>query len=174
MSFETGAAWFSERTCVLVRTGGLGAEEIPLPLSSKQMYSLDSAENAHAVFQSLDLKPSGLMDLVTEVASLVGQAKLVGNAEPAWEGVELQGTFYAWAGPLLGLNDKAGVECPTELSQVLKQRGLSVRFGDKNRLSHHYGRGRSQVFATDRKSWRRPVVSGKQLLLVARPEDSKQ
>ena len=171
VSFETGAAWFSQRTYILVRAGGIKPEEIPLPLSSKQVYSLDTVDDAQAVFAALGLEPVEIHKLVAEAVSFTQQMKLAGEAEPAWEGVEFQGTFYSWAGPLLQLHDEAGVPYSPQLVDVLKQRGLSVSFGNPEKLSHHFGRGRCQVFATDRKTWRRPVVHGQQLLLVARPED---
>ena len=171
VNFETGAAWFSERTCILVRAG-LTPEEIPLPLSSKQVYSLEGVDDAQAVFDALKLKPVAIPALVAEAVSFTRQMKqLTGEVEPAWEGVEFQGTFFAWAGPLLQLDDKAAIPYPPQLVAVLRQRGLSVSFGNPEKLSHHFGRGRCQVFATDRKSWRRPVVKDQQLLLVARPED---
>jgi len=55
VSFETGAAWFSHKTCILVRAGGLPPEEVPLPLSTKQLYALDEVEGARAVFCALSL-----------------------------------------------------------------------------------------------------------------------
>jgi hypothetical protein len=175
VSFETGAAWFSGKTCILARAAGLKPEEIPLPLASKQVYSLESDGDVCAVFDALlGHGPSDATQFVQKILSSAQPVGFAGDAEPAWEGVHWQGTFYAWAGPLLGLDDKPEVACPPQLPELLKQRGMSVRFGKADRLSHHYGRGRSQVFATDRHSWRRPVVQGGQLLLVARPEDLKR
>lgn len=172
VSFETGAAWFSDKQCVLLRAGNLTSEEIPMPLLSKQIYSLDSASDARAVFQALVSKePPDLTQFLSDVASLFRSIELPGGNEAAWEGIEHQGTFYAWAGPLLALEDKEEVVAPAQLPELLEQRGLSVRFGNRNRLFHHFGRGRSQVFATDKRTWRRPVVANDQLLLVARPED---
>jgi hypothetical protein len=172
VSFETGAAWFSNKQCVVLRAGGLTPEEIPMPLSSNQIYSLDSPADARAVFLALDSEePPNLPQFLSEVASLFRSIELPGGTEADWEGIEHQGTFYAWAGPLLALEDKPEVVAPAQLPELLRQRGLSVRFGNRDRLSQHFGRGRSQVFATDKRTWRRPVVANDQLLLVARPED---
>ena len=90
------------------------------------------------------------------------------------EGLEFQGTFYAWAGPLLNLEDRKDVDYSPELLEQLKLRGLRVSLGNPESLSDHFGKGRCQVFATDKKTWRRPVVHGRQLLLVRRLEDVKQ
>lgn len=99
--------------------------------------------------------------------------RLAGNAEPVWEGLEFQGIFYAWAGPLLGLEDRDGVPYSPQLIRLLEDRGMGVSFGNPERLSDHFGKGRCQVFVTDKKIWRRPVVRDRQLLLVTRPEDRK-
>jgi hypothetical protein len=174
VSFEVGAAWFSNRTCVLVRAGGLPPGDIPLPLSAKQVYALDVADDTRAVFRALGLQTTAIDELVAEAGSFTRKMKLAGDAEPVWEGVEFQGTYYAWAGPLLAMEDKAGVPCPQQLTELLQDRGIRVSFGNPELLFDHFGRGRCQLFATDKKSWRRPVVRGRQLLLVRRPEDTKE
>ena len=101
VSFETGAAWFSGKKYILVKVGGLTRAEIPLPLSAKQVYALDAVDDARAVFRDLGLKSQAIEELVAEVVSLLPQMQLAGEGEPAWEGLEFQGTFYAWAGRLL-------------------------------------------------------------------------
>ena len=172
VSFEAGAAWFSNRTCILVRAGRLPAADIPLPLSAKQVFTLDRADEVHAVFTALGLQPTAIGELIEEAVALANDMRLAGDREPVWEGLEFQGIFYAWAGPLLGLEDKNGVPHSRELLKLLEDRGMRVSFGNPERLSDHFGRGRCQVFATDKRNWRRPVVRARQLLLVSRPEDT--
>jgi hypothetical protein len=173
VNFEFGAAWSSGKTYVLVRAGGLAAEEIPLPLSSQQIYSLEDAGELKAVLHALGVTSAVDIDaMVSDVRSLVRQWQLAGVGEPAWEGVDVDGNFYAWAGPLLPLQDRAAVPCPPSLPDVLRQRGLIVRFGNRGHMTHHFSRGRAQVFATDRANWRRPVESNGQVLLVGRHEDT--
>ena len=171
VNFETGAAWFSRKKCILVKAGGLTRAEIPLPLSAKRVYALDVVDDAKAVFRDLGLESQAVNELVAEVVSLLRQMQLAGEGEPSWEGLEFQGTFYAWAGPLLDLEDRKDVDYSPELLEQLKLRGRKPRLCNRGRLSDHFGKGLSQVFATDRKSWRRAVVRGKQLLLVGRLED---
>ena len=172
VSFEAGAAWFSNRTCILVRAGRLPSSDIPLPLSAKQVLTLDRADDVHAVFAALDLQAPPISDLIEVAVAFANDMRLAGDGEPLWEGLEFQGTYYAWAGPLLGLEDKNGVPHTQQLLKLLEDRGLRVSFANPGRLSDHFGRGRCQMFATDRKNWRRPVVRGRQLLLVSRPEDT--
>jgi hypothetical protein len=163
VSFETGAAWFSNKTCLLVGVGALTPAEVPLPLSGRQIYSLSDPHEAEAIFASLDLTLTSPQEFVIEIADAVQRSELVGEDEPSWEGIELGGIFYAWAGPLMSLEDKASTPCPGGLLARLRDRGLAVRWANPNRLAEHFGKGRSQVYATDRKKWRRPVVKSNQV-----------
>jgi hypothetical protein len=169
VSFETGAAWFSQKACVLVGSG-LTAGEVPLPLSGKQLYNLENVHEAGAVFAALGLTLTSPEEFLADIAA-VSKVELAGEEEPSWEGLELDGTFFAWAGPLLALDDKGSIQCPPTLLDALRGRCLAVRWGNCDQLTHHYGKGRSQVFATDKSHWRRAVANDKQLLLVARRED---
>ena len=65
------------------------------------MYSLEAVDDAQAVFDALNLEPIAIGELVAEAVSFTRQMKLTGEVEPAWEGVEFEGTFFAWAGSLL-------------------------------------------------------------------------
>jgi hypothetical protein len=91
------------------------------------------------------------------------------NSEPLWEGVEFQGSYYAWAGPLLAMEDRAAVPHTPLLINALEDVGVQASFANPERLPDHLGRGRCQVFATDKKSWRRPVMRGRQFLLAQPP-----
>jgi hypothetical protein len=148
--------------------------EIPPPLSVKQIYSLEEEAEARVVFLALNLEPANIHELVGEVLAIAQQIGFAGEEEPAWEGVEFEGTFYAWAGPMFGLRDEPAIPYHPRLIDVLKARGLRVRIGKPERLAEHFGRERCQVFATDRKIWRRPVGGNRQILLVTRPEDVKR
>jgi hypothetical protein len=125
------------------------------------------------VFGALGLQATAIHELVAEAISIESAMRLAGDSEPTWEGLEFQGTFYAWAGPLLALDDKDAVPYSPQLTKLLEDRGMGVSFGNPEMLSDHFRRGRCQVFATDKKNWRRPVVHGRQLLLVKRPQDVK-
>jgi hypothetical protein len=125
------------------------------------------------VFGALGLQTTAIPELVAEAISIGSAMRLAGDSELTWEGLEFQGTFYAWAGPLLALDDRDGVPYSPQLITLLEDRGMGVSLGNPEMLSDHFGRGRCQVFATDKKSWKRPVVRGRQLLLVRRPEDKK-
>ena len=41
VNFEAGAAWFSDKQLLFLRVQALAAGDIPLPISSRQVYALD-------------------------------------------------------------------------------------------------------------------------------------
>src|SRR5262249_36863896 len=84
-----------------------------------------------------------------------------------WTGIQLGNRFFAWDGPIDGLDDKDAFICPSGLTDALKTAGMTPTFGNVDKLQQHLANGRLQVFLTDRSTWKRPVVNdGRQLLLV--------
>jgi len=168
VNFEAGAAWFFRRKLVFVRIQALSTDDIPLPINSRQVYAIDVKNQLIAVFKTIGLP---LIDPDLAVAKIVDQAAVdtvTGEDEPAWEGIQIGDVFYAWAGSLLALEDRDPVSPPAGLLKEIEKRGLRPRWANKNRLSHHIERGLAQVFATDRKTWRRPVGDHKRPLMVGK------
>ncbi len=166
VNFEAGAAWFSEKQLLFVRVQALAPEDIPLPISSRQVYALDDGEQLEAILDILALPTNKAQEFAARFAAESAEPVPVGENEAAWEGVQLQGVYYAWAGQLLNLEDRESVPPPAGLLQEIQRRGLHSRWGNQDRLAHHIQRGLAQVFATDRETWRRPVVDRGRLLLV--------
>ncbi len=166
VNFEAGAAWFSEKQLLFVRVQALAPEDIPLPISSRQVYALDDGEQLEAILDILALPTNKAQEFAARFAAESAEPVAVGENEAAWEGVQLQGVYYAWAGQLLNLEDRESVPPPAGLLQEIQRRGLHSRWGNQDRLAHHIQRGLAQVFATDRETWRRPVVDRGRLLLV--------
>lgn len=166
VNFEAGAAWFSGKQLLFLRVQDLAPGDIPLPVSSRQVYALDDVEQLGAVLDALRLPRNGIRDIVARFAAEAAEAVPAGENEPAWEGVQIQNEYYAWAGPLLNLQDREAVPPPPGLLEEIERRGLHARWGNHDRLAHHVQRGLAQVFATDRESWRRPVADRGRLLLV--------
>ncbi len=170
VNFEAGAAWFFQRQLVFIRIQALSTDDIPSPINSRQVYAIDVKEELLAVFESLRLP---LVDPELTVAKIVEQAVaavVTGEDEAAWEGIQVGGVFYSWAGSLLALEDRDPVSPPTGLLKEIEKRGLKPRWANKNRMSHHVERGLAQVFATDRKTWRRPVNDQNRPLMVGKGE----
>ena len=107
---------------------------------------------------------------VAKFADQAAMAVVTGEDEAAWEGILVSNVFYAWAGSLLALEDRDSVTPPAGLLKEIERRGLKPRWANKNRMSHHIERGLAQVFATDRKTWRRPVIDQNRSLMVGKGE----
>jgi len=168
VNFESGAAWFFPRQLIFVRIQALSTDDIPLPISSRQVYALDDKEQLLAVFKALGLH---LEEPEQAVALFADQAKIAvftGENEAAWEGIQVGSDFYAWAGSLLDLEDRDPVPPPADLVNEIRRRGLGPRWTNKSRMSNHIERGLAQVFATDRKKWRRPVIDQNRFLMVGK------
>ena len=168
VNFEAGAAWSFKRQLVFVRIQALSTDDIPSPINSRQVYAIDVKEQLIAVFKAIGLP---LVDPDQAIAKIVNQAAadtVTGEDEPAWEGIQIGDVFYAWAGSLLALEDRNPVSLPADLLKEIEKRGLTPRWANKNRMSHHIERGLAQVFATDRKTWRRPVIDKNRPLMVGK------
>src|SRR5262245_53972762 len=167
--YESGAAWFSERRRLPIVAGGLDPGNIPYPLGAAQALRLDDPEHAAQFFRDIDAAlgdPSEFARRIREAAESADQAA---EHEEGWVGIKHDGGFFAWHGPLAGLDDKAGVPPAAHLVDALVGAGMTVTWGNIDRLEHLFNEGRMQVFQTDRRTWKRPIVrspDGKQVLLV--------
>ena len=114
-----------------------------------------------------ELVVAAVESVVRAVEILAGQESP--SREP-WHGVELQGRYFAWAGPSLhALEDRQSVPTPPDLPDALRAAGMTPSFGMRNRLNHHLAKGGHQVFETDRRRWRRELLNtgdGDQVLLA--------
>jgi hypothetical protein len=172
VNFESGAAWFSQRQLIFVRIQALSIDDIPLPIASRQVYALDDKEQLLAVFKTLGLLLADPAACAAQFADQAVEAVVTGENEAAWEGIQIGGVFYAWAGSLLSLEDRGPVSPPAGLLKEIERRGLKPRWAILNRVSQHVERGLAQVFATDRKIWRRPVIDRTRLLMVGKDKSS--
>jgi hypothetical protein len=165
--FETGAAWMSGEKWVIARAGGLVPESVPLPLSIRQTYSLDDAEGAREIFRALDLElsnPAAFADSMTRLAEQTAEAA---RDEDGWKGVSVGNVFYAWEGPLTGLPDLEPEAEPRGLLDALRANGLTPTWSDQARLSKRIQQGKHPLFATDRRTFRRKITQGGNVLIVA-------
>jgi TIR domain len=168
VNFESGAAWFFKRQLVFVRIQALSTDDIPLPINSRQVYALDNKEQLLAVFSTLGLPLAEPELVVAKFAEQAAAAAVTGEDEAAWEGIQVGDVFYAWAGSLLALEDRDSVPPPSGLLEEIERRGFKPRWANMDKMGHHIERGLAQVFATDRKTWRRPVMDRKRPLMVGK------
>jgi hypothetical protein len=158
VQFETGAAWMSGKPLVTVMAGSLFKDDVPMPLSSFQVLSLGVEDEAREVFAALGAQlddPEGFASRIRELSrESDADAKMKG-----WSGVTVGNRYFAWDGPTIHeLSDRPGVPAPPELPEAVRGEQMVPSFGLRSKLAHHFGRGRLQVFETDRKGWRREVI----------------
>ena len=124
ISFETGAAWFSERTLVPVTAGGLAKADVVEPLKSLQLLSLEDPDEAEAAFTQLECRLGDPVAFCSAILSLGVQARSAALTKEGWIGVDYDDSFYAWDGPIEDLREGQPRPLPTPLIERLKERGL--------------------------------------------------
>jgi hypothetical protein len=170
--FELGAAWMSGRPLFTVATAALDRAKIPMPLAAFQVNSLEDKQEAVAFLASIGARADDIDSLCTGISAVARSIVETIDELDAWSGVAVGNRYFAWDGPtLFSVDDRPPVPTPPGLIEAIKAAGLEPSYGVPHKLEAALGRGRLQVFETDRKSWRREVrgVRGEQVLLV-RPE----
>ena len=82
-------------------------------------------------------------------------------------GVEVGERCFDWYGPTLhSFEDRPGTPTPPAVLDAIREKGLTATYAPANQLAAFLEWQKYQVFETDRKTWRRPVVHGDGLLLV--------
>jgi hypothetical protein len=93
---------------------------------------------------------------------------------PGWEGVDHDGSYFAWKGPnLRSLDDRNPVPEPPGLVEKIRERGLEPGYGLMRYLAGKLKSGRLQVFETDTRSWKRAVTAGGNTVLIVAPPGSE-
>ena len=85
--------------------------------------------------------PNDVRDIVACLAAEAAEAVPAGENEQAWEGVQIQDVYYAWAGPLLNLQDRGAVPPSPNLLQEIGGARSAPRWGNHDRLAHNVQRG---------------------------------
>jgi hypothetical protein len=106
--FETGAAWMSEKRWVLVLGGGLSPEKVPLPLSTRQTHSIENPAGAREIFRALGLEVRDANSFAADATRIGASISHAEVRTDGWEGVEVDGSYYAWAGRLNARMEKTG------------------------------------------------------------------
>jgi hypothetical protein len=97
-----------------------------------------------------------------------GQGSVTVVRDGGWSGVVIGDDFYAWEGPLTDLPEGEPVEMPRELDPrlraALNETGALPSWQTKSDLLTW--RDEQRVFITDRRTYKRAIVSGKDVLFV--------
>lgn len=168
VNFEAGAAWHSEKHIVPVVAGSLEKGEVVEPLRSLQLLSLEDQSEATQAFTDLDSILGDSLQFCSAVVSICARAKVVALLEADWEGVDHDGQFYAWDGPVESLADGQPKPVPPGLVEVLSSLGREQATGMPNDLLNENSKGFSLVYLLDQKRRRKHQLVGEysQVLLT--------
>jgi hypothetical protein len=172
--YESGVAWLSGRRTLPVVAGGLDAGNIPYPLGASQALQLENPSHVEQLFLDVGANhddPNGLARRIQDAAAVAARDA---DREEGWIGINHEGGYFAWHGPLAGLDTRGGEPPIRDLLHALRSAGMTPTWGSVEKLEHLLKDGRMQIFATDRRTWKRPVFQapdGKTVLLVHVEDD---
>lgn len=169
--FETGAAWARNATLVPTVAGGLRKEDVPEPLRSLQLLSLEDRREAAEIFRELGgnlREPVRFAAEVRQLGELTGRRAL--EAE-GWEQLIIQGKRYAWDGPFDRVPDGRPFPMPDTLPQELRQRGFRPVTGIHADLMNEYSKGYALLYEIDDKGRKHLIVSRDQQVLLVKRDD---
>jgi hypothetical protein len=174
--YESGVAWLSRRRTLPVVAAGLDVGNIPYPLGAAQALQLENADHAAQLFRDLGADLDDPAAFVRRIRDAVDLSLRTPEEADGWRGVRHDGGFFAWEGPLAALEDRDGIPPPGGLLDALKRAGMTPTWGSLEKLERHIEKGRNQVFQTDQRAWRRPVVQAadRRSVLLVHVEDDDQ
>jgi hypothetical protein len=169
--YESGAAWMSERAFIPLTAAGLRKGDVPYPLGARQALSLDDPADVQQLANQLGMTipdPASFCTTILELSKAlppVAQSRLIG--------LEFEERFFAWAGPLLALQEEPPVPMPSGLDQVLRAAGATPYFHLSAQVNQSRAAGLLPVYETDRTIWKRQLLlpgNGDQHLVVKPPD----
>lgn len=171
--YETGAAWWSEKRLIPVVAAGLAKSDVPMPLGAHQALSLDEPTDVAQLARDIGTNINSPEEFCDGLRVIYRERPEPPEIEDEWKGVEVDGRFFAWDGPLhrLALRDE-GIPTPAGVIEALKAARLTAQYGLISDLRTYRSQGFLPMYETDRQTWRRKLLLpeyGDQLLLV-RPD----
>jgi hypothetical protein len=151
--FETGSFWFSRKR-ILPVAYGIDLGDIPHPLSVRQALSLEDPARLRQFFDDLTIEITD-----NEAAELVQAFRASAQQRAApWASTDFEGQTYVWGGPLNKLDDWSPAPASRALMAHVESLGYRSRCGRPDRLARHVERGYQQVFASDLRTFKRPLT----------------
>jgi hypothetical protein len=98
-----------------------------------------------------------------------GIARQTTGSQGVWQGVEWDGKFLAYSGPLESLPLIEDEVFQQKFAEILERNGYTVRLSDPARLSSRIEQGYRIIHLTDRQSWRRRIGRPAEVL-IAKPK----
>jgi hypothetical protein len=160
ISFETGAAWFSERQLVPVLAPGLQASRVPEPLRLLQLASLDDPAAAAQLFAEIGGQLENPEEFVARAKELAAHGRQKGLSE-RFQGIVCDGAFYAYEGPFEELATGDPVPMLDGLPVAFRDAGFDVVMVISSRPETALAAGYKKVWLLDQWNQRRPLLSKK-------------
>jgi nucleoside phosphorylase len=89
---------------------------------------------------------------------------------PAWEGIEWEGAFIAYSGPLAGLPESEPEHHDRRAVEALQAAGYEYRCVSERRVSQRKAEGFRYAYETDKQTWKRKLKFGEEMgSLMIRP-----
>lgn len=172
VAFETGAACLTGRPLVLLCAAGLKPGTVAYPLAGLQLLSLDEGgiESVREAFRVLEVNAPADPEAFLARAHVLGREAVEAAAdEEGWKSVRIADRIYGWEGPLDHMADREPVPETFEFPNEPEVREAFAAAGVQLIWVRPEGVRRSsvaQVFITDRRTWRRPIICGDVVLGV--------
>ncbi len=148
--FETGAAWYSQKTLVPVVVG-IRKESLDEPLRLLQLLDFEVEDEADVAFRRLEIPPPALKTFVDAVRTIASALKSNQKAKPEWDEIMFEGDRYVWGGPVHLLSLGPDRASPTGLLDALRKSGLTLVSGLKDDPGGaKASRGYNPLFLVDR------------------------
>lgn len=155
--FETGAAWYSKRPMVPALAPGVRPDEIPEPMRLLQLLSLGDTEQASQVFRELGGRLAEPEQFVRQAAELAHHGKKEAIRE-RFDGLDHEGTYYAYDGPLQELPTGDAVPMPTGLILAFREAGFEPVMTIPSRPQSTFAAGYKWVWCIDQWGQKRPML----------------
>jgi len=173
ISFETGAAWATDRLLIPV-VAGMRKEAVPEPLRSLQLLSIENQAEAAEMFRLLEVELKDSASFVAAVKALAAEGAAASLQEQGWEYFEFEGVRYAWEGPFDRRDMGSPIAEPPGLVQALKEAGYGLTMGISGDLLNENSKGYVQLFKIDRNGRAHEIVGPHKQVYLVRPEGPRK
>lgn len=147
--FEVGAAWMAAKPLVPVLAGGLRKEDVPEPLDTLQLLSIEDPVQAAEAFRALGGSLADAQAFTARVRQLGATARDRALAKAGWQRIEVDGNVYAWEGPLQEMPEGPPLIEPEGLiNALMKSRIRCVPYYLEQRTQGHL-RGFRELYMLD-------------------------
>ena len=173
--FETGAAWYTKRPLMPILAPGFLPQNVHEPLRFLQLLSLGNPSEVAQIFKELGGNLTDPQAFVLQATKLAELGRQKAMQEKGWKGVDYEGNYYAFDGPLEMLPEADPVPMPHGLFQAFRDQGFDQVLGIPNNLTDAFSKGYKRVWLINAWQKKHPLLSQKEKQqLCVRPKEGHQ